>query len=136
MTQHLDDPVAQRCIVGCAIATPAGAHNATRHGVTPDHLTDPMLRTVYAAAIQLPDHQWNDDELLARSSTDRRIDHLARTTGHPRTTIARLVREAPVLWDTAGSYARRVLAAAAERDRIAALAAELEAAGYQIRRVA
>jgi replicative DNA helicase len=109
------DPEAELAVVGCAIDSPHGADLAHQR-LQAGHFHDPALADLFAAAPTLPTTA-PDGEL----TTDVRIAASAATTRIHPDHIRRIVAGRPVMWDTGGVYARRVLDAHQRRQGIADL---------------
>jgi replicative DNA helicase len=109
------DPEAELAVVGCAIDSPHGADLAHQR-LQAGHFHDPALADLFAAAPDLPTTA-GDGEL----TTDTRINAAAATTRIHADHIRRIVTGRPVMWDTGGAYARRVLHAHQRRQAIAGL---------------
>lgn len=140
--RHLD-PHAELVTCGVALMSWHGAHNIAAHCDPRNDFATIVLRDLTAAAVALPWLDVDADQVhadvtaalttgrpLPLSRTERRFAAIERNTGHPTAIMRRIVKRCPVLHDRGGTYARRVATAAAERRRLAALAAELERAGW------
>lgn len=97
------DAWAAEAVTACAVASPRGAALA-RARIEPDDLWDPRLIRIYRAALAV--------ECV---EPDERISAVAAATAIPLADIERMVDDRPVMWDTSGAFARRVVDAARRR---------------------
>lgn len=107
------DREAETTVVACAAASRTGARLASER-VNPDDIWDPKLARIYRAALKV-----GDDEPLNGTDEDgltARLQRIAATAGVPIAELRALVADRPVMWDTAGGYARRVTDAARRRN--------------------
>lgn len=104
--------------MGCAVATPHGAELA-RARLAGDDFYVPAYRRLFAAAVGLNDV---DDE-------NERIARAADAAGLEEVEVRALVEERSVMWDSAGSFARRVAEAARRRHAMEALGDAFNALG-------
>lgn len=114
------DAAAEACVAGCAVASTHGAQLAAGR-LTAGQFRDPRYRRLFTAALDCP-----------LGDQDDRIWECARDAHQHPTAVAELVSARPVQWDTAGSYAARVAAAADRRRNAASLLAQLEDLGLTI----
>lgn len=144
MTRRHLDPHAELVTCGVALMSWHGAHNIAAHCDPRNDFATLILGELTTAAIDLPWLDIDPDQVhadvtaalttgrpLPLSRTERRLAAIHRHTGHPTAIMRRIIKRCPVLHDRNGTYANRVAVAAAERRRLAQLAAELEAAGYR-----
>lgn len=98
------DRRSEEVVVGCAVASAHGAALASEH-LTEADLYWPFHGRLFVAAIDITDLD---------SEVDR-ISVCAMRADVAESVVAAMVRSRPVMFDTAGSYARRVVEAARRR---------------------
>lgn len=120
------DEAAEAVVAACAIASEHGAAIAAER-VDPLDFYCPRYRRLFAVAL----------ELVGVVREDERIARAAAAAGVPVADVEGLVQARPVAWDSAGTYAARVVEAARRRRimaqaealyRIAATADQVELA--------
>ncbi len=137
--RHLDvpwDEMAERCVVGCAIATASGAA-AQAVLVRADDFYSASYRRLYNAALSLDAIEtalpvcctaavrggtWCANHPYVASLTTVRVAAVAMIADAYILEVAELVDERPMMWGTAGTYAARVVEGARRRAMMAAAA--------------
>lgn len=114
---------AEQVVAGCAVASRHGAALAARR-LTASSFHDPRARGLFTAAVVC--------ELVDQ---DDRVHDCALDAGVDPRWADRAVRDRPVQWDTAGTYAAQVIAAAAARRRAEQLLADLDDLGIDVQAV-
>jgi hypothetical protein len=120
MTAYLDE-TAERTVTGVAVATAHGAGNEAAGPARPEHFYDPRYARLYTAALAcgLFDH-------------DDRVHDLSIETGEHPAWINDIAWSRCVLHDDGWVYARRVVAAHAHRQTVAAHLEALEELGLAV----
>lgn len=98
------DEQAERTVIGCALATPAGARLA-RARLSPDDFYRPAHAWLFAVL----------DRVDHLDASEERARSAAGLAGVDCSLAEQLVEERAVMWDRSGSYAARVAATARAR---------------------
>jgi hypothetical protein len=127
------DADAEEGVAGCAIATDDGAGLAFAHGLTLHHFYDPRCwRAIVAAAVAPFPALWPcacPDVWCEHTRDARRVAVVAEVAQVESAELRRWVNRRPVMADTGGGLARRVLAAHAARCRLAEVIGLLDDVG-------
>lgn len=114
---------AEEHLAGCAAATSDGAEVALDHGVSAQDFYDRRCWRAIAASADAP--RWDGtvcvchDLECEHATLERRIAYVSAEAGVDAPELRRWVAERPVLVDSGGGLARRVIAAAEARRRLA-----------------
>ena len=111
---------AEQVVAGCALASRHGAALAARR-LTASQFHDPRARGLFTAAV-----------VCDLVDQDDRVHDCALDAGIDPRWAEDAVRGRPVQWDTSGSYAARVSAAATARRKAEQLLADLDELGLDI----
>ncbi|HWE54351.1 MAG TPA: DnaB-like helicase N-terminal domain-containing protein [Acidimicrobiales bacterium] len=143
------DRWAEESVVGCAIASRRGADLAA-YQVNPPDFYNPKHARLFAAAVELNASRDEDLSVIVAAMANATVLHtalcgcvicgapleddirsavVAERTGVELEEVTRLVRERPVVYDTNGRFAARVIDAAVRRRVMTAAATVYNALG-------
>jgi hypothetical protein len=115
---------AERCVVGCMVASYAGTSYARSSGILPADFYDPRLGRLCAAALK---HGGQDPV-----DSEARIERIAEMAGEHWSYVADLVNARPVMFDANHAHAEAVMAAASHRRTVRLMFSLVESWGYRV----